>query len=214
MDHHPPVGPLRAFHPEIAHRDVEPTIDAHPTSVGGMIRSAGMPQPKSDVFQEHLAFIRHPITRRIPKRTQERGMNQIKRVPHKVTAPGTVHTRHKIDKLVRFAITIRVPAGDDFPHPWQLAERSIVVHRDIHRPVARRGERRRVIDLEGLREGVHFESFREGKSQRRAAQGYENRAAIHQLGLPDGGRTRIISPKITHTSQSDPNGGAFLSTKA
>ena len=165
QSHHFSVGALGVFHAKVTHGDVEPTIDAHAAAIGGVIRSPRMAKTESNVFKKDFVFIGHAVSGGVAERAEKWRMNEIQRVADEVPSPRAVNVGHKILKTVRLAVAIGVAAGNNLTHVLLLAERAVVVDRDIHRPISGGGECGRVFNIEGFGPIAEFEFGGQGESR-------------------------------------------------
>ena len=73
------IGAYGVHEPEVADREVKPTVDSHRHSVAGVIRWAIL-ETESDILQEDLLTIRNPIVVFIDKCAQMRWMQDVESI--------------------------------------------------------------------------------------------------------------------------------------
>ena len=128
---------------EVADRNIEPAIDAHAATVGGMVSAAGVFNPAAKAIDQENLFIGLAVAILVPEGSEERGVHQIEHAAHPVTAARRLHLG-VLDHHVGLTGPLGVAGEEDAAHPLDVAERTIFVGRNINIAVSGGRDGRRV----------------------------------------------------------------------
>ena len=156
-----PVFPLRLHRPVVAHRDVNPAINAHPAAIGRVIRAAEI-QPEAQPRDQVHLLLRHPVAIGIRVGREVRRVHAEKRARARVPdhPARTVHLRESREHI-RLPVAVRVLAPHDLSAIRLAIQRPIFIARHKQRPIRRRADEHRIRDMGRRRENRGLKLRRE-----------------------------------------------------
>ena len=121
------VGPFGIGHAEVAHGHIEPAVDAHAHTVGGVVGTARMFDAPAEAFHQDFFFIGYAIEVLVDESGKERGVDDVKSVAEKMPAAWGMKDRNKVLEFIRLAIVVRIATADHLTIALDVAERAIGV---------------------------------------------------------------------------------------